>query len=80
MSALRQPTPPQNEPDVIQLTPDEAMAFFDQEARRLMGMSGEEFLRRWDAGEFQPVPDETEADRRLGSLVMALPFAGRSIF
>ena len=80
MSALRKPNQPMEEPEVIELTPDEGMAYFDREARRLVGMSGEEFLRRWDAGEFQPVPDETEADRRLVSLVMALPFAGRSIF
>jgi len=79
MSAICQPTPPEEEPDVIELTPEEGRAYFDREARRLVGMSGEEFLRRWDAGEFQPVPDETEEDRRLGSLVMALPFAGRPI-
>lgn len=32
--------------------PEEAYATFDDEARKLMGMSAEEFLRRWDAGEF----------------------------
>ena len=79
MSALRQSNQPAEEPDVIELTPEEGMAFFDREARQLMGMSGEEFLRRWDAGEFQPVPDETPEDRKLVSLVMALPFVGRKI-
>ena len=26
--------------------------FLDQQARRLVGMTGDEFLRRWEAGEF----------------------------
>ena len=76
MSALRQPTPPQDEPDVIELTPDEAMALFDQEARRLMGLSGEEFLRRLDAGEFPSGPDVPE-DRNYNGVILMLPFAGR---
>jgi hypothetical protein len=79
MSALRQSTPREEEPGDIELSPDEAMAFFDREARLLVGMSGEEFLRRWDAGEFRPVPDETSEDRNLSSLVMALPLVGRAI-
>jgi len=63
----------------MELSPEEAMDMFDRQAMRLVGMSGEEFLRRWDAGEFQPVPDETPADRRLARLVMSLPFVGRKI-
>ena len=30
----------------------EAREIFDYQARKLVGMSGEEFLRRWDEGEF----------------------------
>lgn len=42
------------------LTAAEAREIFDQEARRLLGMSGDEFLRRYDAGEFDPNdPDHT---------------------
>lgn len=75
------PEPDENieTPDVIELSPDEAMAFFDREARFLVGMSGEEFLRHWDAGEFQSIPDETPDDRKLASLVMALPLVGRTL-
>jgi hypothetical protein len=79
MSALRQPTPSEEVPGVIELSTDEAMAMFDRQARRLVGMPGEDFLRRWDAGEFHPVPDETPEDRRLARLVMSLPFVGREI-
>lgn len=34
------------------LTHDEAWNLFDQNARYYMGMSGDEFKRRWDAGEY----------------------------
>jgi hypothetical protein len=33
------------------MTQAESAAYFDREARRMTGMSGEEFKRRWDAGE-----------------------------
>lgn len=39
--------------EIVQLSPQEAAEAFDAVARREMGLSGEEFLRRWDAGEFQ---------------------------
>jgi hypothetical protein len=42
------------------LTDEEARTLFDQEARRVMGMSGEEFLRRYDAGDFTDVHDDGE--------------------
>jgi hypothetical protein len=31
---------------------EEAFAIFDYQSRKLMGMRAEEFLQRWDAGEF----------------------------
>ena len=34
------------------LDDDEAREQFDREARRLLGISGDEFLRRYDAGEY----------------------------
>lgn len=42
------------------LTDDEAHALFDAEARRVMGMVGDEFLRRYDAGDFMDVHDDGE--------------------
>lgn len=42
------------------LSAEEARAIFDEKAREAMGMSGEEFLRRYDAGEFADYPDDWE--------------------
>lgn len=39
---------------------DEAHAYFDKMARDLVGMSGEEFLRRLDSGEWDEVIDDGE--------------------
>jgi hypothetical protein len=60
--------------DLPGLTDEEAHAFFDEHARKELGISGEEFLRRWDAGEYRPVPDTPEG-RKVGRLVMMLSFA-----
>jgi hypothetical protein len=46
-------------PSVHILTEDEAGELFDREARYSLGISGEEFLRRYDAGEDR---DETDMD------------------
>lgn len=47
-------------PPVKVLTREEARAYFDAEARRMMGMSGEEFLRRLDSGEFDDIIDHPD--------------------
>jgi hypothetical protein len=50
-------------------TPEEARERFDREAQRLFGISGDEFLRRWDSGEYGPIPDTPEGrklDRMYG--------------
>jgi hypothetical protein len=36
----------------------EAREVFDYQARKLVGMSGEEFLRRWEEGEFRDLFDK----------------------
>ncbi len=41
------------------LTLEEAHAFFDRQARELLEISGEEFIRRWDAGEYDAVADRS---------------------
>jgi hypothetical protein len=45
---------------IIWLEDDEARAYFDKTARELVGMSGEEFLRRLDSGEWYEVIDDPE--------------------
>lgn len=56
------------------VTPEEGMRMFDEEARRRLGISGEEFLRRWDAGEYLPEPDDHPG---VMGLWLLMPFAGR---
>ncbi len=55
------------------ISDDEAHAIFDAEARDVMGMSGEEFLRRYDAGDFADVHREGE-DTDFTELELLLPF------
>lgn len=57
-------------PGVRVLTPEQGRELFDRQARRRLGMSGEEFIRAWDAGEFGERDDSD-----LMGLVMMLPFA-----
>jgi hypothetical protein len=58
------------------VTREEGKAIFDCEARQLLGISGEEFLLRWDAGEFR---DQTDMDEihKINRLVGMMPFARR---
>lgn len=42
------------------LTPEEAREWFDRKARAILGISGPEFIRRWDAGEFPKLTDTPE--------------------
>lgn len=44
-------------PPVHHLTREEAEALFDENARYYLGISGEEFKRRWDGGEYAD-PDQ----------------------
>lgn len=60
------------------LSEEEAWEMFNAEALRTLGISGVEFLRQWDRGEHQPVPDTTEG-RRTEALSMLIPF-GRPTF
>lgn len=46
---------------------------FDQIARKNLNMSGQEFLRRWDAGEFRDA--DWDAVPGLLAVAMALPLA-----
>ena len=59
-------------------SPEEARELFEREAQRLFGISGDEFLRRWDSGEYGPIPDTPEGrklDRMYGliSFVRSVP-------
>jgi hypothetical protein len=56
---------------VQRLTDEEARAYFDAQATRLLGMSGVEFLRRLDAGEFA---DQVDLPGAVGYLAALSPF------
>jgi hypothetical protein len=51
-----------------ELTRQEAMEFFDQQVRLLLGIGREEFLERLGAGEY------VEDEPRIGHLIQLLPF------
>jgi hypothetical protein len=57
------------EPQPKELSAEEGRQLFDQRARQFLGMSGEEFVRRYDAGELDP-----DADDDVCRMAMLLPF------
>jgi hypothetical protein len=58
-------------PQLQWLDESEGRALFDQLAQALLHISGEEFLSRWDAGEYRAVADDPEhpAVRWLAALI-----------
>jgi hypothetical protein len=52
-------------------------ALFDHQARRALGISGDEFLRRWDGGYYRGIADRDEA-RKAFRLTLLLPFVRRT--
>lgn len=56
---------------VRELTVEEGRALVDRLARRHLGMSGEAFMRAWDAGEF----DEQTERPEVVHIAMLLPLA-----
>jgi hypothetical protein len=48
---------------VREVPPQERWQIFDEAARYYLGMSGEDFARAWDAGEFDDNPDERKVMR-----------------
>lgn len=52
---------------------DEARAFFDREIQRLMGMSGAEFIQRWESGEYEDLEDVPET-RHVLKAAFLIPF------
>lgn len=56
------------------LTPEEGRAFFDEHARKLTGMSGEGWLRRYDAGEYDAIYDDPDHPEVV-QLELLIPFA-----
>lgn len=57
------------------LSPREAYEVFDCEVQRLMGISGEEFIARWETGELAGVADEP-GNRHIMRLALMMPRDG----
>jgi hypothetical protein len=62
------------DPEVIIVSPEEGKAIFDEAARTMMGMSGDEFIERWESGEYDEIID-TAGYRHIWDLVFLIPFA-----
>ena len=56
---------------VREVSPEEGAALLDRRARRYLGLSGQEFLRRWEAGDYAADPDQPGVI----DVAMLLPFA-----
>ena len=52
------------------MTVEESRSLFDRQVRLALDMSGDEFLRKWDAGEFGEDTDRPEIMR----LALLIPF------
>jgi hypothetical protein len=52
----------------------EGRQLFDDQVRERLGISGEEFLRRWDAGEYDASFDDPRHHSTLVHLWMLSPF------
>ena len=61
-------------PGVHRATVEEGKQLFDYQARKELGISGDEFLRRWDAGEFDAIADDPDHPEIM-ELAMLIPFA-----
>lgn len=58
------------------LPPQKARELFDCKARALLGMSGKDFLRQWDAGKYRHLP-ETPETRKIMRVASLIPFGRR---
>jgi hypothetical protein len=59
---------------VLFLSPEAEQEYFDEQAREALGISGDEFRRRWRAGEYRDIADDPEHGEIL-RLAAMLPVA-----
>ncbi len=59
---------------VIEVTYEEGRRMFDEAAQEWLGIGGDEFLRRYDAGEYGDMV-ETEDSRHIVDLDLLIPIA-----
>lgn len=65
---------PTTEPAPVEMSAAESQAAFDRAARSYLGISGEDFIDAYDAGEYDADPCRPE----VAQMTMLLPLVGRS--
>jgi hypothetical protein len=60
------------------LSADEGRALFERASLRLLGIGAEEFLRRWDAGEYRDLPERVSV--RFAVTVYVTGKSGRGVY
>lgn len=56
------------------IDPEEGRREFEAMVQKLMGITSNEFIRRFEAGEYWEIADE-EGHRHIGDLIMMIPLA-----
>jgi hypothetical protein len=64
-------------PGTVEVTEDEYAAMFDDAVRGQLGISGEEFIQRWNRGDYAEVADKA-GHRHLIDLAMSIPIDRRA--
>lgn len=57
--------------EIRELTPEQGKQLLDDKARQYLGLTGEEFRARWQAGQLDP-----DADPNVMRVAMLLPLGG----
>ena len=60
---------------IREITKEEGREMLDRQARKYLGISGDEFIERWDAGFYDDPDDRTKNDPEVMALGMFIPFA-----
>jgi len=59
---------------IRELSREQGRELLDRQAQRYLNVSGDEFIRRWDAGEYGDPDDRSENPPAVMRLGMLLPF------
>jgi len=57
-----------------ELSKEESRELFNRQAKLYLGISGDEFIQRWDAGEYGDPDDRSKNSPGVMRLAMLLPF------
>ncbi|MDP9481191.1 MAG: hypothetical protein M3R38_36920 [Actinomycetota bacterium] len=74
MSGGMERTTNQTNGETRELSKEESREMFDRQAQRYLGISGDEFLRAWDAEEYGDPDDRSKNAPGVMRLAMLLPF------